>query len=547
MKNFDFLIIGSGFGGSVSAMRLAQKGYRVAIIEEGMHFKNSDFPKSNWDVTKYLWAPLIKCFGIQKISFLKKLMILHGAGVGGGSLVYANTLMRPKKEIFENKNWPKEVNWVDELWPHFETAKKMLGVATNPYLAQNDLAIKALGERMNVAKTFHATEVGIFFGEPDKNYPDPYFNGEGPDRAGCNFCGSCMIGCPNGAKNTLDKNYLFFAQKYGAQIFSGLSAQKVTALYGGGYSLKTTQVRSWLNKRGPTFKAPRVIFSAGALGTVNLLLKNRDHFKTLPNLSKHIGLDVRSNGESLLGATSFNKEKDFSKGIAIGAAFHPDENTKIEGVRYPAGSDLLRFMAVPLTGDGNFIVRPLKLIARLILRLPQFIKLMFIKDWAKSTVILLVMQSVESKIKLTLGRPMLNFFRLGPKAQKQEGEIPSFLPVAQEAAKDLASILGGEPQNIFSEVVFKTPATAHILGGAVIGSNTDNGAIDVSHQLFGYQGLYVCDASVIPSNLAVNPSLTISALAERFASQFPVNPENKSYQMPIINFSFDKNLYRSKS
>ncbi|MEK6626420.1 MAG: GMC family oxidoreductase N-terminal domain-containing protein, partial [Bdellovibrionota bacterium] len=250
MQEYDAIVIGSGFGGAVSAMRLAQKGYKVAIIEEGMAWKNTDFPKSNWHATKYLWAPIIRCFGIQRISLLKKLMIMHGAGVGGGSLVYANTLMRPEESIFRGATWPKAIDWVKELWPHFEIAKKMLGVATNPYLAPNDLAMKALGEKMNVAETFHPTEVGIFFGKPEVEVPDPYFSGDGPTRTGCHFCGCCMIGCPNGAKNTLDKNYLYFAQKWGAKIFSGLRAEKITPESNGGYSVSTVSVRGCCGSSG---------------------------------------------------------------------------------------------------------------------------------------------------------------------------------------------------------------------------------------------------------------------------------------------------------
>jgi len=540
-EQFDIVVIGSGFGGAVSAMRLAQKGYRVAIIEEGLRFDNKDFPKSNWHVTKYLFAPLARCFGIQRISFLKKIMILHGAGVGGGSLVYANTLMRPEEKIFRGSGWPKSVDWVKELWPFFETAKKMLGVATNPYLAPNDLAIKQIGEKMGVADTFHATEVGIYFGKPDVKVHDPYFMGDGPDRVGCNFCGGCMIGCPNGAKNTLDKNYLFFAEKWGVKIFSGLRADKVTPTGAGDYLFETFKVQSWFQSSGPTFKSSKVVFAAGALGTVQLLLKNRDIYGTLPNLSKKIGEEVRSNGESLLGATTFDSNKDFSKGVAIGAAIHPDAHTKIEGVRYPAGSDFLRFMAVPLTGSGNFLLRPFKLLLQMIFRLPQLIRLALTRDWAKSTIILLVMQSVESKIRLTMGRSWMNLFRLGLKGGAQEGEIPSYLPVAQKAAKELAQVIEGEPQNIFSEVVFQTPATAHILGGAVIGDNPENGAVDINHELFGHKGLFVCDASVIPSNLAVNPSFTITALAERFTSKFPTNAARAGqFQMPQIRFTVDQ-------
>ncbi len=538
---YDFVIIGSGFGGSVSAMRLTQKGYKVAMIEKGKAHTNSEFPKSNWDVKKYLWAPLLNCYGIQKITFLKKLMLLHGVGVGGGSLVYANVLMQPEDKIFESSLWPKHLNWVNELKRHYETAKKMLGVTVNPHLAENDLAIKRLGEEMGVANTFHPTEVGIFFGEPDKLIPDPFFNGDGPDRKACVYCGSCMIGCPNGAKNTLDKNYLYFARKFGVKIFSELEVTRVIPQDNKQYEVETVRSTTYFRKDGPTFRAKKVIFAGGVLGTVELLLKNRDVYKTLPKLSARIGLDVRSNGESLLGATSFDMKRDFSKGIAIGAAIHPDEHTKIEGVRYPRGSDLLRFLAVPLTGEGNMFVRPVKMVFNLILGLPKYLRLLFIRDWAKSTVILLVMQSIESKINLKLKRSFFNLWQNKIMGDSSSDKIPSFLPVAQTAAKILGKAIGGVSQNISSEVILETPASAHILGGALIGNSDQDGVVDSNHKLFNYEGLYVCDGSVIPSNLAVNPSLTVTALSERFSEQFPVNIEaGVGYKAPVITFTKDK-------
>lgn len=538
MKNntYDFIIIGSGFGGSVSAMRLAQKGYKVAILEEGKLFANKDFPKSNWNIKKYLWAPLIRCFGIQKITFLNKLMILHGAGVGGGSLVYANTLMEPHSDIFKHPDWPSDVDWHKELSPHFKSAKKMLGATTNPKLWDNDLAIKTLGEKLGASDTFHPTEVGIFFGTPDVLVKDPYFRGDGPDRMGCSFCGSCMIGCPSGAKNTLDKNYLHFAQKWGAQILCEIRADRIIK-HDDHYLITTFQSTSFFNAAGPTLKAKKVILAAGALSTVKLLLKNKILYGHLEKVSDQLGLHVRSNGESLLGATSFNKEKDFSKGIAIGSAIQPDAYTKIEGVRYPSGSNLLRIMAVPLAGEGNRLLRPLKMLWHFLLHFSSYIKVFFVRDWAKSTVILLVMQSVESKIRLSIGKSPFTFFKWGLISKKQEGEIPSYLPIAQTAAKSLSQIIKGAPQNIFSEVFFATPATAHILGGAKLGNSALDGVISSEHEVFGQPNLYVMDASVIASNLAVNPSLTICALAERFTAKFPVNPENKNFIPPEIFFS----------
>ncbi|MBF0359965.1 MAG: GMC family oxidoreductase [Oligoflexia bacterium] len=541
--DFDFVIIGSGFGGSVSAMRLSQKGYRVAVIEEGKSYDNNDFPKSNWNIKKFLWIPLLRCFGIQRMTFLRRLMILHGTGVGGGSLVYANTLMQPNDEIFRSKTWPTGVDWVNELAPHFELSKKMLGVVTNPHLAENDLVLKELSEKMGALHTFHPTEVGVFFGQPEVEVNDPYFNGAGPRKKGCHFCGSCMIGCPTGAKNSLDKNYLYFAKKWGCKIFSELTANKIIPPDEGQrhlrYSITTFKSTSWFKTTGPTFTAKKVIVSGGVLGTIKLLLKNKFFYKTLPKISSRLGMDVRSNGESLLGAVTFDRNKDFSKGISIGCAFHPDANTKIEGVRYPSGSNLLRLMGVPLTENGGIFTRPLKTFLNLIVNFPTYLRSLMIPDNAKACIILLVMQSLESKMKLSLGRSPLTLFKrnLISKREQKDLDIPSYIPVAQNAATTLASIIDGGAYNMFSEVFFSTPMTAHILGGAIMAHTAEEGVISLNHEVFGYPGLYVSDASVIAANLAVNPSLTITALSERFASHFPINSERQNYTEPKIEFS----------
>jgi cholesterol oxidase len=516
---FDFVIVGSGFGGSVSAMRLAQKGYKVAVVEAGKRWQASDFPKTNWNAFKYFWAPRLGCFGIQSITLLKGVMVLHGSGVGGGSLVYANTLMRPQASVFDDPAWSRAVAWEEELAPHFETARRMLGVTENRALMEGERTLRRVSERMGSADTFHATEVGVFFGKPNETVPDPYFDGAGPARTGCNLCGGCMVGCRFGAKNTLDKNYLYFAEQWGTLIFPELKVTKLLPLAGGGYELETERSTSLLGRAGPRLRAKRVVLAAGVLGTVALLLKNRDQFATLPAVSPRLGDFVRTNGESLLGATSFDEHRELSRGIAIGAAFHPNSLTKIEAVRYPSGSGAMRLLGVPLTPDGSAFTRPLKMLARMVLQFPRMLKLWRVRDWARSTVILLVMQSVDQHLRLRLGRSLFGR-RLKDTASDQP--IPSYLPIAQQAAQVLAEELQGEAQNVISEVLLRTPATAHILGGCCIGKDAASGVIDERHEVFGYQGLYVCDGSVVPGNLAVNPSLTISALAERFASFFPL-------------------------
>lgn len=538
-KIYDFIIVGSGFGGSVSAMRLAQKGYKVAILEMGREWKNKDFPKTNWDLKNYLWLPLFNFFGIQKITLLKKVMVLHGVGVGGGSLVYANTLLKAEDKIFNQEIWPTQVPWAQEMKEYYSLAEKMLGVTTNHVMMDGENILKKCGEELGIGETFHPTEVGIYFGEAKVKKPDPYFSGDGPEREGCSICGACMIGCPTGSKNTLDKNYLYFAKKWGVDI---IPQTKVTKIFKDPerqeYTLQTEDPTRWLKgKSQKYFRAKNVILSAGALGTLDILLKNRDEYGTLPKLSPMLGKVVRTNGESLLGSTSTKKDINLSKGIAIGASIHPDEKTKIESVRFPENSSFMKLLAVPLTPNGNWVTRPLKSIFSFIKYLPKFIQVNLGGDWAKQSLILLVMQSTETKLKLSFGRSLWSFFRKGIQGSVDEGdEMPSYIPIAQEANKILAKEIDGLPLNVSSEVFAQTPATAHILGGAIYGSDENSGVINTKNEVFNYPGLYVMDASVIPSNLAVNPSLTITALAERFTSQFEKNPDNPEWDIPEIKF-----------
>ena len=519
---YDFVIVGSGFGGSVTAMRLAQKGYRVAVLEAGKRWRGEDFPKSNWNAFKYLWAPRLRCFGIQNITLLRGVMVLHGAGVGGGSLVYANTLMRPADSVFEDPSWGSAVDWKRELLPHYDTARRMLGVTVNPALEEGEETLRRLSARMGAEATFHPTEVGVYFGKPGVTVPDPYFSGKGPARTGCILCGGCMVGCRFGAKNTLDRNYLYFAEQWGARVVPETRVTRIVPT-SNGYELETESPTAWFGGRRQKLRARRVVLAAGVLGTIELLLKNRDQYRTLPNVSARLGDRVRTNGESLLGATSFDAHRNLARGIAIGAAFHPNSLTKIESVRYPSGSGAMRLLGVPLTPDGSWFTRPLKLLWRLVTHFFRILRLWRVRDWARSTVILLVMQTIDQHLRLRLGRTLVTRrpYLLGAATDQP---VPSYLPVAQEAAELLGEELDGEPQNVMSEVLLRTPATAHILGGASIASSADAGVIDARHEVFGYPGLYVCDGSVVPGNLGVNPSLTITAIAERFAAGFPPAP-----------------------
>lgn len=495
----DFVIIGSGFGGSVSAMRLTQKGYSVVVLEKGKRFRAEDFPKTNWQLRKYLWAPLIKCFGIQQITFLKGVMVLHGAGVGGGSLVYANTLMRPRQHVFQDPSWPQNIDWGAELEPHFQMAEKMLGVTTNQLESAADLAIKKLGESLGCAETYHPTQVGVYFQQTHAGQ-DPFFSGDGPQRSGCVGCGGCMVGCRYKAKNTLDYNYLYFAEKWGAQVVPNASVTNIAEGEERGYCVSYRESDRWFGKE-KTIRARKVILSAGVLGTIKLLFQSQKKAATLPLLSKALGNTVRTNGESLCGATALKSDIDYSQGVAIGSAIHPDLDTKIEPVRYSAGSDALRFLALPMST-----------------RIAKIFALYRLRDWAKHTIILLIMQSSESKMRLRLGRRNL-------KAEVDGEPMPSNLPIARTSAKLLADHIGGIAQNVAAESLFNMPATAHILGGCLMGDSPETAVIDARHEVYNYPGLYVCDGSVVPANLGVNPSLTITALAERFASLFPTKDQ----------------------
>lgn len=535
MQEFDFVIIGSGFGGSVAAMRLSQKGYSVAVIEKGKRYRPQDFAATNWNLRRFLWAPVIKCFGIQQITLLKGIMLLHGAGVGGGSLVYANTLMTPPDSIFKNPLWPAGTDWQNELKPFFKIAQKMLGVVTNKIESEAENLMQKLAKEMGVEKSYHLTEVAVFFGTPGKTEADPYFAGSGPERSGCTACGACMVGCREGAKNTLDKNYLYFAEKWGTLIFPELKVSKIIPVEGG-YAVTAGSVNELIFKEEVRFRAKKVIVSSGVLGSIELLFKNRDVFKTLPAISGKLGEYVRTNGESLCGVTSLDTQQDLSRGIAIGSAIHPDAVTKIEPVRYNSGSSLMRLLAVPMTANGNRLLRPLKLVATVFSRLPRIIRLFFVKNWARQSVILLVMQTVDMHMKLKLGRSFLSLGRKALVADTQSAVFPSFLNVAQKATQKVAGMINGEPQNAASEVLLGIPATAHILGGCNMGSASDNAVINSQHEVFGYPGLFVCDGSVIPTNLGVNPSLTITALAERFACGFPIKDE-ALFNNRMIKFS----------
>ncbi len=525
---YDYVIIGSGFGGSVSAMRLTEKGYRVLVLERGKRYRAEDFPKTNWNIFKYLWLPAARCFGIMGINFLDDLMILNGSGVGGGSLVYASTHIEPGEKFYEAPEWVNLADWRSELMPHFRMANRMLGVRENPLFWPADYRLQEIANELGQGHTFKPTPVAIFFGDPGETVPDPFFGGEGPERAGCMHCGGCMVGCRHNAKNTLDKNYLYFAEKRGAEVRPEANVLGIRPLYGpqpgaARYELEYEKVTDWVFKRKQQVQARNVILSAGVLGTVNLLLKCRDEAKTLPLLSDRLGWMVRSNSEALMGVTARDGEVDYSKGVAITSHFWLDEVTSVEPVRYPRGSSLMRNLAVPLVSlrgggwrrFGRFMVEGVK-------RPYDFLKARFLPDWARDSTILLIMQTAENRMRLKRGRSPFTLFRQGLVSERDDSlPIPAVVDAGRAVVNRFAEKINGIPQSTVNEVLLETPSTAHILGGCGIGADESQGVIDARHEVFNYPGLFVADGSVIPANLGVNPSLTITAMAERAMSLVP--------------------------
>lgn len=520
-RQYDWIIIGSGFGGSVSAHRLTQKGYRVLVIEKGRRFSAEDFPKNNWDLKRWMWNPAMGLKGIFKMSFMKHMTVLHGVGVGGGSLVYANTLPTPKSEFFRSGSWAELADWEQELAPHYATAKKMLGATPNPVVTKGDRVIEEIAKDLGREDHFHPTEVAVFFGEPNKKVPDPYFDGEGPDRIGCNFCGACMTGCRVGAKNTLDKNYLYFAEKNGAEVLPETEVTAVRPLADGSYRVETKPTFGGAQEQ--TFTAERVIFAGGVMGTMPLLLQMKEDPNGLPELSDRVGDFVRSNSESLIGVISPKEDVNFSKGVAITSILHTDEHSHIEPVRYGAGSGFFRTLIAPHAPGPTVLSRIWGGIVAFFRQPIRWLRAVFTRDFAKHSQVLLYMRTLEGTLRMRLGRQWRTGYR---RALVTEVDDPSQAPSAfMEEATDLANRFAektdGVTMTLMTETLLGVPSTAHILGGACMGDSADNGVIDANHEVYNYPGLYVVDGSAISANPGVNPSLTITTLAERAMSLIP--------------------------
>ncbi len=524
--DYDYLIVGSGFGGSVSAHRLTQKGYRVLVVEKGKRWQPDQFPETNWRLSKWLWWPLFRFRGIFKITIMRHVGILSGVGVGGGSLTYANTLPRPRDAFFQSGSWAGIIDWKEELNPHYEEAERMLGATENPGLYDSDEALRNVAARFGKTDLFEPTRVAVFFGDPEQEVPDPFFNGEGPRRSGCNMCGGCMTGCRYNAKNTLDKNYLYLAEKGGARVLAEKKVVDVKPIpdpYAGegngdvagrkGYQV-TLKNSAGLFRGHERIYARHVILAGGVLGTVRLLLNLKR--RSLRALSDQLGLHIRTNNESLALIHSHQPDKDFSKGVAIGSIFPPDEDSHLEPVRYASGSGFWKLMGVPMVHGSNTLVRVLKLAWSFISRPLPWLKVYFSRDFAKESVILLFMQHLDSTLRLKRGLIHL-------KSKLSHGPAPSAaMPLARQLAHATSEEVDGHPFVMVTEAVLGTPLTAHILGGCVIGRNADEGVIDRDHKVFGYENLYVCDGSAVSANPGVNPALTITAMTERVMAKIPV-------------------------
>ena len=522
-RTFDVVVIGSGFGGSVSALRLREKGYSVAVLEAGRRFEDKDFPKTSWRINKFLFAPKLGLYGIQRIHALPDVLILCGAGVGGGSLVYANTLYQPGDEYFKDKQWSSITDWKKELEPWFDQARRMLGVTDNPYFSNSDKALKEVADEMGVGHTFRMAPLGVYFGEgKGVKAKDPFFGGVGPDRNGCQQCGACMTGCRYNSKNTLPKNYLGLAESAGAQVFPLTTATKIEQLETGLWKITTHKTNNPLGSDGDVFIAHDVIVSAGAFNTQKLLHRMKDQ-KVLPKLSDRLGDLSRTNSEALTGAIMPNTLTDFSEGSAITSSFFPDEHTHIEPVRYGKGSNLMGLLQTMMT-DGSSSKERRKQWWRKFLANPiDVVRIFDVRKWSQRTVIALTMQNVDSSISV---KPKKSWFGWHlTSTNDSEHPNATYIPAANEVVRRIAKKHGGIAGGHIGDLI-DAPFTAHFVGGCVIGRDHSSGVIDPYHRVWGYPTLHIVDGSTITANLGVNPSLTITAQAERALSLWPNKGES---------------------
>ena len=523
--DFDVLVIGSGFGGSVTALRLTEKGYRVGVLEAGARFTDADFADTSWDVKRYLFRPEVGCYGIQRIDALKDCLIVSGAGVGGGSLVYANTLYEPLPAFYADPQWSHITDWKSELAPYYDQAKRMLGVVENPLRTPADEVMEKVAGEMGVADTFHPTPVGVFFGGPGDRagteVEDPFFGGAGPRRTTCIGCGECMSGCRHNAKNTLVKNYLYLAEEAGAKVLPLTTVTRVSPRRGGGYDVAVKFTKDKLGRRSArrTLTAEQVVFSASSLGTQRLLHRMKDEGH-LPRLSERLGYLSRTNSESILGAIAPDMAVDYSQGIAITSSFHPDPSTHIEPVRYGKGSNFMSMMQTVLTDGDGPMPRWRTWLKEMWTERANVRHLYDFKHWSERTVIALVMQSLDNSIT-TYTKPIPGTRKRYVTSKQGHGvPNPTWIPAGNTAVRLMAKVMGGTAGGSIGEP-FNRPLTAHFLGGCAIGDSPETGVIDPFQRVFGHPGLHVADGSAVTANLGVNPSLTITAQAERAMSFWP--------------------------
>ncbi len=556
--DFDQVVVGSGFGGSCSALRLSEKGHKVLVLEKGKRWRDEDFPKTNWNLKRFVWLPFMGFRGLYQVSLTKKFIALHGAGVGGGSLIYGNVHLIPEDSVFESDNWQNSnKNWKHDLMPFYGLAQRMIGVAKNTFENEADHILKEVATDLGKAHTYDTVNTGILFPQKDpvtgeeqlgQERTDPYFNGDGPARKSCDYCGACLIGCPNNAKNTLVKNYLYFAERNGVEIRPETKVTRITPLGKGtgeeGYEIRVKDMSNFFRPRSYTIKTRGLVLSAGVLGTLPLLLKQKHVYKTLPNISEQLGARVRTNSETLIPITIRKKDAqgkpvEIWQGPSISTIMSPDDETNIEIVRYRKGSDLSSFgmVLMPLTDGGGVVPRAVKMLFNLLKNPLKSLKTWYPFGKAKITAWLLVMQKKEAFVHIQMKRRWYKGFINNWEAVQKDGDsaLTAFFPIAQKVARMFAKKSEGEAANILGEIVADTPLTAHMMSGVAIGSNAKNGVIDETGEVFAYKGLRVLDGSIIPGNMGVNPSLTILALTEHAMSKLPVfNQERADAIAPIL-------------
>ncbi len=514
--DYDFVVIGSGFGGSTAALRLVEGGHRVLVIEKGSELGAAQFPKSNWDLRRYMWMPWLGFRGLFKMTFFRHVTVLSGVGVGGGSLVYACTHPVPKDSFFSSPSWVHLADWRDELAPHYIEAKRMLGVATTPFRTRTDDVLHQIAIERGQPEAFEPTQVAVYFGKAGQTVPDPFFGGRGPARTGCIRCGGCMLGCRHDAKNSLDKNYLHLARRGGAELHADTEVSAVRPLPGGGYRIEARRGRHPLSRARAQYTARNVIFAGGVLGTVALLLRLQRDQAALPRLSKRLGFGIRTNSESLIGVISRRTDVDLSKGIAIGSILQTDAHSHLEPVRFSAGSGLFRLLMAPHVAGASMLGRLGRLLGAMVRHPVAMLRALTVRDLSKQTTILLYMRSAEGTLRFRR-----NWYGRMVSTSDVGAPPTASIPEATELAHRVGDKLDGLPVSLVTETLFNIPTTAHILGGCCMGATADEGVIDHEHRVHGYEGLFVMDGAAVSANPGVNPSLTIVAMTERAVARIP--------------------------